>query len=609
MTANVKDIRPLVNKKSSAFLRDLTRQASELSVAESDSLERDISKITDAFNFICAKVEMPPQCRAYLDALIGAAHAKLKPGQPIDDWFEASDVELGRRALPNRADELGTASLRKWTQRHRKAFFDWESKSLHKLVRCEPGGQDDNGDYQLSRYSLPILIAAAELLREASIHPLIRSNPDKALESSMAIALASLPNAPEKLERFRRPRKDDSAMLRRNESTISSLFQKDLQILAVKARFNPTNAIKSFEDHYDQIINKLQAAKDEAVAIAQKGMDTVAMDTVHPCPPIHTINIDKCGQSPRTQGGGLALVPARIVKEPAMERTEQALADVACFESVGATAFYVSIMSEELLDGSPKKKIKVYPDISARELREMLPAKLAECEREHWNFIIRPRVDAADRLLVGLDDLSKEKLQQVETFAFRVVETSPGNYQAWLCILNADDIKRRFKEGIGADLGMSEATRIAGSINFKEKYAVKEGRKNYKLIGDYPRVTGCGGIAGRLVTQKEVGHLLAPVEQPPCVQSPVRAAIGERKRELPDYGQYVSNARLNGSGRIDRSAIDAAWAATALKRGYLPGEVKHELAKVSLKAKAMRGRAKESYIKKTVDDAVRRASF
>jgi hypothetical protein len=49
-----------------------------------------------------------------------------------------------------------------------------------------------------------------------------------------------------------------------------------------------------------------------------------------------------------------------------------------------------------------------------------------------------------------------------------------GNYQAWVALPAAEsdrEFARRLRKGTGADANASGAVRLAGSINFKERYA------------------------------------------------------------------------------------------------------------------------------------------
>ena len=70
---------------------------------------------------------------------------------------------------------------------------------------------------------------------------------------------------------------------------------------------------------------------------------------------------------------------------------------------------------------------------------------------------------------------------------FLALETSPGNFQAWVAMPGAEDkeFARRLKKGTGADTTASGATRVAGSLNFKDKYAP-----------EFPRVAIHAGAAG-----------------------------------------------------------------------------------------------------------------
>jgi len=59
-----------------------------------------------------------------------------------------------------------------------------------------------------------------------------------------------------------------------------------------------------------------------------------------------------------------------------------------------------------------------------------------------------------------------------DEYAFMVLRTSPGNFQAWIAVNDAPpDFARRLRKGAGADPSASGATRISGSLNFKTKYA------------------------------------------------------------------------------------------------------------------------------------------
>ena len=76
---------------------------------------------------------------------------------------------------------------------------------------------------------------------------------------------------------------------------------------------------------------------------------------------------------------------------------------------------------------------------------------------------------------------------------FLALETSPGNFQAWLAMPRREDkeFARRLRKGTGADATASGATRVAGSLNFKDKYAP-----------DFPRVAIRQAQPGRMATHR-----------------------------------------------------------------------------------------------------------
>ena len=126
---------------------------------------------------------------------------------------------------------------------------------------------------------------------------------------------------------------------------------------------------------------------------------------------------------------------------------------------------------------------------------------------------------------------------------FLALETSPGNYQAWLALSGNEDkdFARRLRKGVGADATASGATRVAGSLNFKDKYAP-----------NFPRVTIHAAAAG-----------------PPRLRPPNSNASGSWQRPNPSPSRFAF-MRLGfpatGRGRATRAA-SMARRSTARKPG------------------------------------------
>jgi hypothetical protein len=265
--------------------------------------------------------------------------------------------------------------------------------------------------------------------------------------------------------------------------------------------------------------------------------------------------------------------------------TGKALAMLSAFASVGARVFDLSLTD---LTGAPVKGLQ-RPGRSLEEMRRTIGRVLHEAERNQHNVIIRPR--SATALLIQLDDFTGDKAAQVEPFAFMTVCTSPGSYQVWLAVSDgpkesdteaAKLFRTRVRRGAGADHSATGAVRIAGSKNFKEKYAPA-----------FPTIEITAVAASRTVTVDalEKAGLLAPREEP-ASQPPASVPLstfrpGARmggSRQWPDYEQSLRGAPLKGDGTHDRSLADFMFCKWAIERGWSIEETAEKLAEVSAKA-------------------------
>jgi hypothetical protein len=188
------------------------------------------------------------------------------------------------------------------------------------------------------------------------------------------------------------------------------------------------------------------------------------------------------------------------------------------FTSVGAERFDLTLTD---LEG---QKLRFRKGLTSPELGRQLPRLLAEATPRMHNVIIRPHATAAT--LIQLDDLAVAAIERVLPVAFLTHETSPGNHQAWVAVsAGADaDFARRLRKGAGADPTASGATRIAGSLNFKPKYAP-----------DFPRVE-IRHLAPRRVSRTDelqaLGLVAAPEAAPVPSSRVSQAARPPRLAEL-----------------------------------------------------------------------------
>lgn len=81
-----------------------------------------------------------------------------------------------------------------------------------------------------------------------------------------------------------------------------------------------------------------------------------------------------------------------------------------------------------------------------------MPYLLDSAPRRQNNVIIRPHHPPAV-VLVQLDDVKQDQLERVRPAAFLILQTSPGNHQAWVAVEGGDrEFASRLKKGTEADL-------------------------------------------------------------------------------------------------------------------------------------------------------------
>ena len=242
------------------------------------------------------------------------------------------------------------------------------------------------------------------------------------------------------------------------------------------------------------------------------------------------------------------------------------------FASVGATRFDLTWTTHA------GEKEYFRRNVSLAELARTLPGMLDDASARQRNVIVRPHGPGVT--FIQLDDLKAPALPRLAPAVFLALETSPGNFQAWVAIADAEDkdFARRLRKGTGADPTASGATRVAGSLNFKDKYAP-----------DFPRVAIHRVNLGRLAQAAELERL-GLVAEPEAVVEPervtparLRPSAGDRK--WPSYARCVDGAPLNHDETgPDISKADFVWCMTAITWGWTVDETKERLMEESGKA-------------------------
>lgn len=277
------------------------------------------------------------------------------------------------------------------------------------------------------------------------------------------------------------------------------------------------------------------------------------------------------------------------------------------FMSVGATRFNVTFL--DLLG----RKTHYYPLRTPPSMRYNLSSWMAHaatrkpCITEDGtqimageNLVIRPvcRIPETAVTFVQLDDLKAEQLDRIRPASFLIFSTSPGNHQAWIAVSgykgDTVDLCRRVRKALGAgDHSATGSTRIAGSENFKSKYAP-----------EFPVVSIVHGVPGRVTTQEKL-HGMGLLAEPEPVKEwvPQMRRTPTAGRSWPDYARCLAGAPPSRSGNgPDRSLADYTFAKFAAQRGFTVEEIAAELPNVSEKARERIANRDPGYVTKTAEN-------
>lgn len=256
------------------------------------------------------------------------------------------------------------------------------------------------------------------------------------------------------------------------------------------------------------------------------------------------------------------------------QRYIAALTMLDLFASVNVTHFDITKIT---LDD---KKSGYYSNAPIDELKRRTPATLDAADKAQNNIIIRPR--HVSPFLIQLDDLDRTKLSKLASIAFMMIETSPDNYQAWVAVETASDvnpkeISSRLRKGTDADKNASGAVRLAGSLNFKHKYAP-----------DFPAIAIHHQEPALIVSveQLESLHLLAPLQTwvqkvaspTPPMPSHIKAFPSTSLKRYPSYARCLQDAPPSKDGnRPDTSHADFVWCMIAADWGFSVEQIASQL--------------------------------
>ena len=225
--------------------------------------------------------------------------------------------------------------------------------------------------------------------------------------------------------------------------------------------------------------------------------------------------------------------------------------------------------------------------------------------REGRNIYIRPK---GEHDLSMVDDLTKDAVSTMKQVGFSpalVVETSPGNYQAWL--KHSEQLgkevstaaARALAEKFGGDRGAADWRhfgRLAGFTNRKAKYF----DASTALYPFVRLIEAAGGVypeAHRFLADVENGLERRLAEREQLRQRAKTVTI--RPQDPKSIDVFRADRRYGGDG----TRVDLAYAVYALSRGASAAEVEVAIRSRDLSHKGNE-RRQNDYVERTIKKAL-----
>jgi hypothetical protein len=299
-----------------------------------------------------------------------------------------------------------------------------------------------------------------------------------------------------------------------------------------------------------------------------------------------------------------------VLSKPLTESPESGAKKlVEAFVSVGVVEFKTVFIS--CIDLKGDYRCVGAEDVTAEQLRARIPTYIRRSERQTQSVSLRPKnpelrqdhAACSNGALIQVDDCSPEVLARLAPYSFVTVETSPGNYQAWIALPKGttegarisirERLLRKLKD-TGANGGAYNSVRLAGSLNAKEKYRDAQGHLPRVKVVDYsPSLM----VAPQLL--EAAGLLAAPL---PARVTPIATYSNSN---LPaseaDYHYYLARSGKSDSDKPDRSNADICYAIRMLKMGWPRHHIAARINELSSKARGRR----DNYAQNTTDAAAR----
>lgn len=284
------------------------------------------------------------------------------------------------------------------------------------------------------------------------------------------------------------------------------------------------------------------------------------------------------------------------------ESTRTAVAVSRQIDAMGADLFEIGLFRPDAPEGEPMMVPRVW-DRDA--LMRSIPW-LRFQNRDGRNIYVRP---SGEHNLSLIDDLTRDSIRAMKSSGFApalVIETSPGNFQAWLKHPRILDkalgtaVARALAQKFGGDAGAADWRhygRLSGFVNRKTKHYSA-------ATGLYPFVKI---IESRATVYRGAETFLADVvnavEKQRHAQAEQKAARERNSQSHPGPLKSIDAFRTDARYGGDGTRADLAYAVYAFSRGRTEEHVDAAIRSRDLSHKGSEQR-QEDYVERTIRKAL-----
>jgi hypothetical protein len=269
---------------------------------------------------------------------------------------------------------------------------------------------------------------------------------------------------------------------------------------------------------------------------------------------------------------------------------------------MGADLFEVGLFKPDAVQG----EAIMVPRVWDRDALMRSVPWLRFQNRDGRNIYVRP---SGEHNLSLVDDLTRDRIRAMKGSGFApalVIETSPGNFQAWLKhprVLTKElgtVVARALAEKFGGDIGAADWRhygRLSGFANRKSKhYDVATG------LYPFVKVIECRGIVYR-AAETFLGEVVSRIEEQRQAEVEQRAARGRTSQPYPGPLKSIDDFRGDPRYGGDGKRADLAYAVYALSRGQTEAHVDAAIRSRDLSHKGNELR-QENYVDRTIRKAL-----